>query len=315
MSINKVVFKLVVSKIIFFTLILILKVSYTSAFENKILFKVNNEIITTVDMSEEINYLITLNKKINDFDKNTIINIAKNSLIREKIKKIELEKNLSNVEINKKDLDRLIESTYKNLGIDTLDNFENYLYERNISIKKVKEKLMIQRKWNQLIYNKYFERIKIDKEAIKNQLKNEKIKSYLISEIVFRANNKKELKEKFQNIKDRINSDDFETAAIIYSISDTSQNGGNIGWVKESSLSEIILKEISKISINKYTDPISIPGGFIIIKVKSIKTEKAVLNIEEETNRIINVKINNQLKQFSNIYLNKIKNNVFINEK
>lgn len=315
MSINKVVFKLVVSKIIFFTLILILKVSYTSAFENKILFKVNNEIITTVDMSEEINYLITLNKKINDFDKNTIINIAKNSLIREKIKKIELEKNLSNVEINKKDLDRLIESTYKNLGIDTLDNFENYLYERNISIKKVKEKLMIQRKWNQLIYNKYFERIKIDKEAIKNQLTNEKIKSYLISEIVFRANNKKELKEKFQNIKDRINSDDFETAAIIYSISDTSQNGGNIGWVKESSLSEIILKEISKISINKYTDPISIPGGFIIIKVKNIKTEKAVLNIEEETNRIINVKINNQLKQFSNIYLNKIKNNVFINEK
>ena len=166
-----------------------------------------------------------------------------------------------------------------------------------------------------MIYEKYFNQIKIDKDKIENQLKNKKLKSYLISEIVFRAKDKADLKNKLKVIKKTIEDEGFEAAAIIHSISDSSQSGGNIGWIEENSFSKIILENISQISIGKFTNPISIPGGFIILKVNDFKNEKVDLNIQEETNRIINVKVNNQLSQFSNIYLNKIKNDVLINER
>ena len=295
-------------------ILIFLVFSKLHAFENRILFKINNEIVTTVDVSEEINYLSAVNKKINELDKNTVISIAKNSIIKENLKKIELKKNFQIINLNEKELNLFLENIYKNIGINDLNDFKKYLDEKNIDFKRIEEKIKIERSWNQMIYNRYVDQIKIDKESIENELRNKKIKSYLISEIVFRAKDKEELKKKFNKIKKTIIEKDFETAAIIHSVSDSSQNGGNIGWIKENSFSNIILKNISKISPNEFTDPISIPGGFIIIKVNNLKNEKAIIDLEEETSRTINVKINNQLSQFSNIYLNKIRKDIFINE-
>ena len=295
-------------------ILIFLVFSKLHAFENRILFKINNEIVTTVDVSEEINYLSAVNKKINELDKNTVISIAKNSIIKENLKKIELKKNFQIINLNEKELNLFLENIYKNIGINNLNDFKKYLDEKNIDFKRIEEKIKIERSWNQMIYNRYVDQIKIDKESIENELRNKKIKSYLISEIVFRAKDKEELKKKFNKIKKTIIEKDFETAAIIHSVSDSSQNGGNIGWIKENSFSNIILKNISKISPNEFTDPISIPGGFIIIKVNNLKNEKAIIDLEEETSRTINVKINNQLSQFSNIYLNKIRKDIFINE-
>ena len=299
----------------FLIIVILLNFSKLTAFENKILFKINNEIITTVDMAEEINYLTAINKKINELDKDTIINIAKNSIIKEKLKKIELAKYSKGNNINEAELSKLIENTYKKLGMNNSNDLKNYLNERNIDFKKIENKIIIDQNWKQMIYDKYKNQIKIDKVAIENELRNKKIKSYLISEIVFRAKDKDELKNKFANINKTIIEKDFETAAIIHSVSDSSENGGQIGWVKENSFSSKILDNISKISPNEFTNPISIPGGFIILKVNEIKNEKPILDLEKETNKVINLKINNQLSQFSNIYLNKIKNDVLINEK
>ena len=295
-------------------ILIFLVFSKLHAFENRILFKINNEIVTTVDVSEEINYLSAVNKKINELDKNTVISIAKNSIIKENLKKIELKKNFQIINLNEKELNLFLENIYKNIGINNLNDFKKYLDEKNIDFKRIEEKIKIERSWNQMIYNRYVDQIKIDKESIENELRNKKIKSYLISEIVFRAKDKEELKKKFNKIKKTIVEKDFETAAIIHSVSDSSQNGGNIGWIKENSFSNIILKNISKISPNEFTNPISIPGGFIIIKVNDLKNEKAIFDLEKETSRTINVKINNQLSQFSNIYLNKIRKDIFINE-
>ena len=313
MNTSKVDFK---QKILIFLFItILLSFSKLFAFENKILFKINNEIITTVDIAEEINYLTAINKKISGLNRDKIINIAKNSIIKEKLKVIELQKNYQIFNVNEKELNVLTTNISKKIGISDLNEFKKYLNERKIDIKKVERKITIERNWNQMIYEKYFNQIKIDKDKIENQLKNKKLKSYLISEIVFRAKDKADLKNKLKVIKKTIEDEGFEAAAIIHSISDSSQSGGNIGWIEENSFSKIILENISQISIGKFTNPISIPGGFIILKVNDFKNEKVDLNIQEETNRIINVKVNNQLSQFSNIYLNKIKNDVLINER
>lgn len=313
MNTSKVDFK---QKILIFLFItILLSFSKLFAFENKILFKINNEIITTVDIAEEINYLTAINKKISGLNRDKIINIAKNSIIKEKLKVIELQKNYQIFNVNEKELNVLTTNISKKIGISDLNEFKKYLNERKIDIKEVERKITIERNWNQMIYEKYFNQIKIDKDKIENQLKNKKLKSYLISEIVFRAKDKADLKNKLKVIKKTIEDEGFEAAAIIHSISDSSQSGGNIGWIEENSFSKIILENISQISIGKFTNPISIPGGFIILKVNDFKNEKVDLNIQEETNRIINVKVNNQLSQFSNIYLNKIKNDVLINER
>ena len=295
-------------------LIILFKINYLYGFENKILFKVNNEIITTIDISNEINYLKSINNKINELEKKTIIEIAKNSIIKEKIKEIELKKNIKELKINENDLKILIENQFKKIGFTNLDEFEAYLRSKKVNIEKIKEKLIIDTFWKQMIYFKYKDQIKIDKEKIANEISQKKTKTYNISEIVFRANNKEELNEKYQKIKETIELKGFEKAAIIHSISDTSKNEGIIGWVKETSLSPILLNNISKISKNEFTKPISIPGGFIIIKINDYNEDIITTNLDEEINRTIRVQTNTQLNQFSNIYFNKIKKDIKINE-
>ena len=295
-------------------LIILFKINYLYGFENKILFKVNNEIITTIDISNEINYLKSINNKINELEKKTIIEIAKNSIIKEKIKEIELKKNIKELKINENDLKILIENQFKQIGFTNLDEFEVHLRSKKVNIEKIKEKLIIDTFWKQMIYFKYKDQIKIDKEKIAYEISQKKTKTYNISEIVFRAINKEELNKKYEKIKETIELNGFEKAAMIHSISDTSKNEGIIGWIKETSLSPTILNNISKISKNEFTKPISIPGGFIIIKINDYNEDIITANLEEEINKTIRVQTNIQLNQFSNIYFNKIKKDIKINE-
>ena len=85
MKINK---KLVNAIFIFYIFFL----NQSIAIENKILFKVNNQIITTIDVLNEINYLSLINSDFQKLDKQKIYEVSKNSLIREKIKEIDLKK-------------------------------------------------------------------------------------------------------------------------------------------------------------------------------------------------------------------------------
>ena len=295
-------------------LLMLLNINNVYGLENKILFKVNNEIITTIDISNEINYLKSINNKIDELEKNTIIEIAKNSIIKEKIKEIEIKKNVNELKINENDLKILKENLFKRIGFSNLVEFEAHLKSKNVNIEKIEEKLILDTFWNQMIYLKYKDQIKIDKEKITNEVSQKKIKTYQISEIVFRASNKEEINKKYEKIKQTIELDGFEKAAIIHSISETSKNGGNIGWIKETSLSPIILTSISKISKNENTKPISIPGGFIILKINDYKEKNITTNLEEEINKTIRIQTNTQLNQFSNIYFNKIKKDIKINE-
>ena len=135
-----------------------------------------------------------------------------------------------------------------------------------------------------------------------------------MSEILFNLENGENLEKKFSLIKKNIDENGFENSALVYSISETAKNGGEIGWVKESSINSKVLDNILKLKINEYSQPIVVPGGFLIIKIKEIKTIKRDINLQKELETIIRAKTNNQLNQYSNIFLNKIKKEVVINE-
>ena len=286
-----------------------------NALENKILFKVNNKIITTYDILKEIKYLNLLNEEFKNFEDSKIYEVAKNSIIKEKIKEDELEKIYKELKIDEKFIENFLINYFKKYNLNTIENVGQLLKKNDLKLDDIKQKMTIQLMWNEYIFQKFSKNVKINRNSIENEIsKKETQAEYLISEIVFNVNNKKELNEKFAKIKEEIDTNNFYQAAIMFSESETSINGGKIGWIKESSLTKKIRNELKKTKIGESTNPIKIPGAFIILNIEDKKQTKLDIDINQEIQMVIKKKTNEQLNQFSNIYFNKIKKNVSIDE-
>ena len=304
-------------KKIFYLIIFIFNCTIALSIESKIIYVIENEIITNIDIKNEFRYISALNNQLKNLPKEKIFNIARESIIREKVKKVEILKNFKNLDTNQEYLDLLIKNIYNNLKINSFDEFKNYLKKYNLEIRDIEEKVKIEALWNELIVKKYNSKININIEQIKKDIKNTKSltnKNYLLSEIVFEIKDKKELNEKYILIKKSAEDIGFKNTASIYSVSDTSKIGGSIGWVNERSLSKSIYENISLLKIGEISQPLIIPGGVLILKINDIKNETIKLNPEMELKRIVNFKKNKQLNQYSKIYFNKIKKNHELNE-
>ena len=297
-----------------FILFLFLDHNFALGLENKILLKIDREIITTVDIANEIGYLQALNKNINNLDQNTLISIAKNNLIKDKIKQIELLKNLNKLEIKPDHLKFLIKNIYLKIGLANLEEFKIYLKNNGLKIEMVEEKILIDANWKQFIYVRYKNQIKIDKKKIAQEIKNRKSKIYKLSEILFTLKVNDKLEMKYNLLKKSISEKGFENTALIYSVSDSSRKGGDLGWVNSNAISPKILKKLSLLNVNDHTDPIIVPGGFLILKIQDYKEEEIKYNIDKEIEKVVNSKVNEQLNVFSNIYINKLKKDIIVNE-
>jgi peptidyl-prolyl cis-trans isomerase SurA len=306
-------------KKLLFTLLLIILVSFKNlcAYENKIVLKIDNEIITQLDIINEIQYLKILNPNIIKLERKKIYSIGKNSLIREKIKQIEILKYVKKIQINQKILDELIKSKYYELNLSSKKEFLNFLKQYSIDLNNIERKITIEALWNQIIFSKFSTKIRINKEKLKKQIKNNNklgIKSYLLSEIQFTVPNKNQLDSKYNNIKKTILANGFENAALLHSKSDTAELGGKLGWIREDTLNRILKKELSDLEISSITKPILTSNGFLILKIEDIKFLKKEFDLKKELEELINLKTNEQLSQFSNYYFDKIKKDIVINE-
>ena len=290
-------------------------VTQVFSLENKIIVKVDNEIITSVDINNEVKYLKALNPNLSKLDKNKIYQIAKSSLVREKIKLIEISKIAEN-KISEVYLENIIKNIYSSIGLNNKKEFIKYLNNFSIDIEEVENKLSNEALWNQLIYRNYYTKVKIDEKKIRDEIKsiNNEIYSYLLYEILFNSDDKSETEKLYNQIELSIEKNGFENTASIFSISESAKTGGKLGWIEEGSMSKKIVSEISQLKNDEYTKPILIPGGFLILSVKNKKKIQKNLDIEQEVKLKIKSIQNQQLNQFSNIYFNKIKKNVSINE-
>ena len=289
--------------------------SNSSAIENRILFKVNNEIITSLDILTEIKYLGLMNNDFNKLDRSRNFEIAKKSLIREKIKKIELIRFLEKIQIKDETLDNVLLSHFSKIGINSTNEFNNFFTKQEIDPNTIKQKITVEILWNQMIYEKFKQKVNVDKKSIEDELtKNKFQKEFLLSEILFELGNNEKLNNKYEVILKDINEKSFEQAALSYSISDTNNVGGKLGWIKESVLSPKIKKEIKRKEVGDITSPIVIPGGFLLLKIEDIRNIEKKLNLEREIELVYIEKVNEQLNQFSNIYFNKVKKDIKINE-
>ena len=280
-------------------------------------YKINEEIITNLDIENEANYLIALNKELKNLDKKQILEIAKNSIIKETIKKIELLKYYVLDQKNPQ-LDNFVKTFYKQLLLADEKEFSKYLSTYNLTINEVKKKIEIESTWNALIYNKYKDLVIVDEKLLMNKISNSKkipyTKNYHLSEIIFEKEKKLSLTENYKKIKESIDAIGFENTANIYSVADSAKFGGDVGWVSEDNLSEKLIKEISTLKINDITNPIQIRNVFLILTIKEIKEEKVKIDEKEELKKMIQYENDKQLNQFSKIYYNKVKINTNINE-
>ncbi len=302
--------------IIFFLLHLFFSLEVFSS-ENKILFKIENEIITSIDLRNEYLYLLALNPGLKSLSELEILEISKKSLIKEKIKNIEISKNIDNPNLPIDYLERILQSVYKKIQINNLNDFKKYLNIKNIKYEDVLQKITIEALWNQLILSKYSSKVKINENYLREKIEinnNRILKSYLLSEIFFEVSNKEKLKTKYNEITKTINEKGFNNAALIYSISETSNMGGALDWINENSMNRKIKNILQDKKINEITKPITVPGGFLILKINEIKNTKLTKDKNKELKRLIAISKNNQLNQFSKIYFNKIKKNTQINE-
>ena len=305
-----------IKKTLLIVIFIVLNLTFTTqSQENKILLKINNEIITSLDLFNEIKYLESINTDFKKTKNNQAFEISKNSLIREKIKEIELKKLLDEIKIEDEIISNILINNFKRLGINTIEEFNQYFLSKAIDPEVVKKKISIEVLWNQLIYSKYNKSINIDRQKIKDELLNkELLQEFNLSEILFVLDENENLDKKYILIKKIIKEKKFSQAALLYSISDSSKNGGKLGWVKESSINLKIKKRIDEIDVGQYTSPIVVPGGFLILNVNDKRIVKRDTDLEKEIELVYKKKLNERLNQYSNIFFNKIKNDIIIDE-
>ena len=282
-----------------------------------IIAKVNQEIITNIDVDFEKKYLVSLNPNLNKLDNNRITEYAKDSLINEKIKKIEIEKNFEIIP-NETLLSNVIADIYSSIGITSLSEFEVYLSQNDVDIQRVKEKIAIEIALNDLIVRIFKNDIEIDQDLMSKELEKideKKLENLLLSEIIFTINEKKEFELKYESIKQSINEIGFEETARIYSLSDSKKSGGNLGWIYKNQLSKEIKDEIDKINIGDFTKPIVTSGGFLILKLNDTKTENIKIDKGAQLKRMIEFERERQFTRFSTLFYKRIYNNAEINEK
>ena len=290
--------------------------SKSVALENKIILKIENEIITTVDIFKEINYLKFFSKELNQISEQEVYQIAVESITRNKIKKIEILKNFEDINLKNEDyLNSVINEKLKNLGFKDLKNFKEELIKRKIDFNDLKKKLMIDVLWSQIIYAKYNDKIVINEDELKNNLqKNQKyIRSINLKEIIFDVEDNNEIQVKYNLIKSDIEKIGFENTAIKYSTSITATNGGNLGWISERAINKKVLNELKNTPLKSITKPIRISSGFLILQKYDEKKIEENIDLELELKKLIDYEKNQQFNNYSNLYYNKVKKNLNIN--
>tara|TARA_B100000700_G_C14992975_1_gene832273 strand:+ start:82 stop:1014 length:933 start_codon:yes stop_codon:yes gene_type:complete len=293
--------------------------SITYSKEIVIKFKIGKNIITNKDIENEKKYLISLNNDLLKISKSELNKIAEDSIIRETVKKIEINKYIELNE-NSEIVDEIIKDFYKSAGLQNLNEFELYLIQNGIDLNFVKYKINVETNWNQLIFEKFKDQLSINEEEIKKKLKkdisNQKLTNieYNLSQIIFEIKSNETFQEKYKLIEKSIKNQGFKNTSNLYSIAENAKTGGNLGWISQTQLSNLIVKAIKNLNNGETTKPIQISNGFLILKINEKRQKEKKINFEKEFQKMIKREKNNQFNQFSIIYFNKIKQNININE-
>ena len=302
---------------IFYIQILLLVINYSisHALNNtKIIAKVGNEIITSYELENKIKTTLLLSgEEINQKNIDGIKNLSLNSLINlklktEEIKRFKFKKN------NQTRVDNYLDLIASKLNV-SLGDLQKMFLINQINFDQHIEQIKTEFLWQNLIYEIYSKKINLNEDQILLELnktiQNQKlIEEYHLAEIEVKISDDFETNSVENEIKNYINQFGFEKAANKYSISNSSINGGDIGWVNSTALSEEIYKIVKNLKINAFSQTGRTKDTMIFLKLINKRKISGIdkLNVAEIKNSIINKQTNDLLSIYANNHLSQKKN-------
>ncbi len=281
--------------------------------ENNIVLKVENEIITSFEIKNKIlSSLVLANQEVSQSNINRLKKQAVNYLIQQKLKKIELKK--YNFKRDQAQLDNYLNSISSN----NIDNLKKKFSNNNVDFDLFIDDLDIDLKWQKYIYKVFSKKIEIDEQNISKELENllrnkSEIEQYRISEIEISLANDVSDKEKILNIENQIKEFGFESAALRFSVSSSSSNKGDLGWLNAKSLNNKIYEIIKNMKEGEVTKPLISANSALFLKLNQKRISKVKnLNINELKANLINKKKNELFNLYSKSLLSKLRNTSLI---
>lgn len=299
-----------------FITIIFLVFCYDNSFakiENSIVLKIENEIVTTFEIKNKIlSTLVLASQEVNQVNIDKLKKQAVEYLIQQKLKKIELAK--YNFKRDQAQLDNYL----NNISSNNIDNLKKSFSDNNVDFELFIEDLDIDLKWQKYIYKLYSKKIEIDEQNINKELENliknkSDIKQYRISEIEIILTNDLSDNEKILNIQNQIKEFGFEITALKFSVSSSSSNKGDLGWLNANSLNNKIYKIIKNMKEGEVTEPLISANSALFLKLNQKRVSKVQnLNINELKTNLINQKKNELFNLYSKSLLSKLKNTSLI---
>ena len=252
---------------------------------------VGNQAITKSDIVNEIKVILILNNiSYSDDRRQELQEMAIKASVKRVIKEAELKK-YNFLDYSKNDyfneLNRLADRI--NMDVETL---KRICAANNLDFLIVEQQIITELLWNSLIFHLYKNRLSINLNEIEDQLKlnqnKQNISEFLMSEIVIKSVAQEEFESKINEIKNKIEIDGFENTAMKESISQTSINGGDLGWLNENEISKKFRSKIFNTPIGGISEPIILQEGILIFKVRDKRDKKNEMNLEELKDELVN---------------------------
>ncbi len=281
--------------------------------QNNIVLKIESEVITNFEIKNKILMTLTLlEKDINQKNINALKEQSLESLIQHKLRKIELSK--YNIEDDMNQIEQYLNSISSN----NIENLKSKFKTNKVDYDLFLDEIKTQLRWQKLIFQIYSKKIEIDKNMIDREItqflkKNEKIEEYWLSEIEIFIDNSSSDQKKIIELEKQIKINGFKKTASQFSISPTSQNEGDLGWVSSKSLSTKIFNIIKKMNIDDISQPIIKQNTVLFLKLNDKRKSKInKINLAKLRKNLINQKKNELFNLYSNSHLSKLKNNSLI---
>lgn len=265
-----------------------------------LLITVGNKAITKSDIVNEIKLILIMNNQSYSSDKrDQLQQIAVKEAIKRTIKQIEVEK--YNLNFSKRDMEAEVERIATAIQVD-VDTLRNICESNDLDFKILEKNVQTELLWNSLIFQLYKDRLVVNKTEIDESL--EEIKEqkerneYLVSEILIPKVDENQIENTVKEFKDKIAVEGFENVAKTSSISESSLNGGDLGWISEDVLSKDLKKFIINTKIGSVSEPVLLQSGILLFKVRDKRAVKIELNLEQAKNQLVM----NEKSKILNIY-------------
>lgn len=263
---------------------------------------VGNKAITRSDIMNEIKSILILNNmSYTEDNREDLTRAAVKEVVKRNIKQIEIDKN-DFLKFNQIDLNFQLENLAKKAGMD-LTSLKDICSSNGLDFTVIENQMKTELLWNSLIFQLYRNKISINIDEIDEKLRlnqnKKEFKEYLISEIVVKAVDKDELNSMIADLKKKIETEGFKNTAIKLSMSESSTNGGDLGWIDESKLSTKLKSIIDETPTGGISKAILLKENILIFQVRDKRIIEKKIDLEKLKNQLVQAEKNKILNMYS----------------